>query len=82
MTLTYATYLLPDGKLGLLIGTGDGSTPTPDGGPWVCEYSAPPFADPSDCAVRAERILAREVKRRAPEVFREAVNLGWWSADT
>jgi hypothetical protein len=63
----------------VVLATGTGTTPTPDGGPWAVEYTVPVSERRrlSECSRTAEGILWRIVADRAAEVFAEATALGW-----
>jgi hypothetical protein len=85
--MTYATFFTPRG-FALMFATGPNSKPTPDGGPWVCEYAVSELErseavfDVLERASRnAETLLWRAVKRDAPGPFLRARELGW-TADT
>lgn len=63
----------------VVIATGPGTKPTPDGGPWATEYEVPIDERHrlSECSRTAERMLFRMLREHAPNVYTRAINLGW-----
>ncbi len=65
----------------VVVATGEGTAPTPDGGPWAIEYEVP-FEHRGRLAVisqNAEELLRRMLLEHAPDVLRAAVALGWFA---
>ncbi len=68
----------------VVIATGPGTTPTPDGGPWAVQYTVTTDeledrARLATVSANAEELLRRMLRDHAPAVLRDAVALGWFA---
>ena len=63
----------------VVIATGPGTKPTPDGGPWAVEYPVPHRERHrlAKISAHAETLLFRPLRELVPQVFAQAVELGW-----
>lgn len=64
--MTYVSLFMPSGVVALALLTRQ------DGGPFVCEWSAPTPSERPRCAENAAHILWRHVREHAPNVYRKA----------
>lgn len=80
--MNYVTYfgrdLLGD-WFAVVVATGPGTKPTPDGGPWATEYEVPrrEMRRLDEISANAERMLFQSIRANAPEVYAQCVALGW-----
>lgn len=67
----------------VVVATGEGTTPTADGGPWAVEYEVTndQLEDRRSLAKvseNAEELLRRMLREHAPKVLADALQLGWF----
>lgn len=77
MLATFFDAVPRPSRLIVVFATGPDTKPTPDGGPWACDYEVPESEDLARCSSNAERIMWQIVERHAPESFRAATAAGW-----
>lgn len=78
--LNFVTYVEPDRvRFVVVVATGPGTKPTPDGGPWAVEYTVPEHERHrlAECSASAEGMLWRMLSAHASAVFDEAKARGW-----
>lgn len=85
LDLNFATYVDRDRYanvdwFSVVVATGKGTTPTPDGGPWAMEYTVPHRERHRLATISesAERMLFHMLRTNAPQVLTRAVELGWF----
>lgn len=79
--MNFVTYFDRDRSwFSVLVATGPGTKPTPDGGPWACEYTVPPNQRHRLATIsrNAENMLAIMLRDHAPAVHEEAIRRGWF----
>lgn len=82
--MNYLTYVSRDRYrdgdwFAVVVATGPGTKPTPDGGPWATEYTVPRAhrGRLREISENAERMLFQAIRACAPEVYARCVALGW-----
>lgn len=78
--LSFVTYVEPSRYwFAICVATGEGTKPTPDGGPWSVEYTVPAHERHrlDECSRTAEFMLWRMIGAHAADVLREAEKKGW-----